>query len=203
MSNPLEPTDVGPAVGGDLGVAESDRQHVITLLQAAHSEGHLSAYDRDRRIAEAQAAQTFDDLVPLTRDLVAAKPAPVVNYQPSTSERPAEQIVAIFSGTKRSGQWEVRPNTSILTMFGGVELDLTQAIFTSQTIEVNVFCLFGGVDVTVPAGTSVDNQVIAIFGGADAHKVAPTMAGAPKLIIKGFVGFGGVDVKSPKVKRRG
>ena len=203
MSNPLEPTDVGPAVGGDLGVAENDRQHVITLLNAAHSEGHLSAYDRDRRIESALAAQTFDDLVPLTRDLVVAKPAPLVNYQPAGSEQPAEQIVAIFSGTKRSGQWEVRPNTSVLTMFGGVELDLTQAIFTSQTIVVNVFCLFGGVELTVPVGSNVDNQVIAVFGGADVHKVAPPMTGAPKIIVKGFVGFGGVEVKNPKVKRRG
>lgn len=203
MSNPLEPTDVGPAVGGDLGVAESDRQHVITLLNTAHAEGHLSAYDRDRRIESAVAAQTFDDLVPLTRDLVVPQPAPLVNFQPASSDQQAEQIVAIFSGTKRTGQWEVRPNTSVLTMFGGVELDLTQAIFTSQTVVVNVFCMFGGIELTVPPGTVVENQVIAIFGGSDTHKVAPPLAGAPKLIVKGFVGFGGVDVKNPKVKRRG
>lgn len=203
MSNPLEPTDVGPAVGGDLGVAESDRQHVITLLNAAHSEGHLSAYDRDRRIETAIAAQTFDDLVPLTRDLVTTRPSAVVNYQPGSPDQAAEQIVAIFSGTKRSGQWQVRPHTSVLTMFGGVELDLTQAIFTSQTVEVNVFCLFGGVELTVPAGTQVDNQVIAVFGGADVHKVVPPAVGAPRVVVKGFVGFGGVEVKNPKVKRRG
>ncbi len=201
MSNPLEPTDVGPAVGGDLGVADSDRQHVITLLNAAHSEGHLSAYDRDRRIADALAAQTFDDLVPLTRDLVAAKPAPVVSYRPATSEQPADQIVAIFSGTSRDGQWEVRPNTSILTMFGGVELDLTQAIFTSQNIEVNVFCLFGGVELTVPVGTTVENQVAAVFGGAETRKVAAPMAGAPKVTVKGFVAFGGVEVRNAKKRR--
>jgi Domain of unknown function (DUF1707)./Predicted membrane protein (DUF2154). len=203
MSNPLEPTDVGPAFGGDLGVAESDRQHVITLLNAAHSEGHLSAYDRDRRIETAQAAQTFDDLVPLTRDLVMAQPTPVVTYQAPSSAQNAEQIVAIFSGTKRSGQWEVRPNTSVLAMFGGVELDLTRAIFTSQVVEVNVFCLFGGVELIVPAGTTVENQVIAVFGGTDAGKVTAPVHGAPKVVLKGFVGFGGVDIKNPKVKRRG
>lgn len=202
MSNPLEPTDVGPAVGGDLGVAESDRQHVITLLNAAHSEGHLSAYDRDRRIETAIAAQTFDDLVPLTRDLVTTRPSAVVNYQPGDPDQAAEQIVAIFSGTSRDGQWEVRPNTSILTAFGGVELDLTQAIFTSQTVVMNVFCMFGGVELTVPVGTVVENQVAAVFGGAETRKIAAPLAGAPKVIVKGFVCFGGVEVRNAK-KRRG
>jgi hypothetical protein len=203
MSNPLEPTDVGPAVGGDLGVAESDRQHVITLLNAAHSEGHLNAYDRDRRIESALAAQTFDDLVPLTRDLVVAKPAPLVNYQPATSDQPAEQIVAVFSGASRSGQWKVRANTSILAMFGGAELNLSEAIFSAPTVEMNVFCLFGGVELTVPPGTSVDNQVIAVFGGTETKKLSAPQSGGPRLVLKGFVGFGGVEVKNPKVKRRG
>jgi hypothetical protein len=205
MSNPLEPSDVGPAVGGDLTATESDREHVISLLTAAQSEGRLSVAERDSRISAARQAETFDDLVPLTRDLVSPTgPAarPVVSYDESGATDAPDQIVAIFAGTSRKHAWRVRRNTSILAMFGGVELDLTQATFESRDLTFNVFCLFGGVEVTVPAGTDVDSQVMAVFGGSEVRKLAPPDPSAPKLVVKGFCGFGGVEVRNPKDRTR-
>lgn len=207
MSNPVEPTDVGPAAGGDLPANDSDRDHVITLLTAAQAEGRLTVAERDQRITAARTAETFDDLVPLTRDLVSPTgPAarPVVNYDSAGAGDVADQIVAVFAGANRKRAWRVRRHTSILTIFGGVDLDLTEATFEAKEITFNVFCLFGGVNVVVPVGTDVDNQVMAIFGGSDVHKLAAPHPSAPKLALKGFVGFGGVDVRNPKVpKQRG
>ena len=85
----------------------------------------------------------------------------------------------------------------MLTLFGGAELDLTQAVFTDNACEINVFCLFGGIEVTVPEGTKVRNECIAIFGGSDT-KTEPPLPGAPTVIVKGFIGFGGVEVRGPK-----
>jgi hypothetical protein len=205
MSNPLEPSDVGPAVGGDLSATEADRDHVITLLNTAQAEGRLSPVERDQRIVAARQAETFDDLVPLTRDLVSPTgPAarPTVSYDESHTTETADQIVAIFAGTTRKHSWRVRRNTSILAMFGGVDLDLTQATFESRELTFNVFCLFGGVEVVVPPGTEVDSQVIAIFGGSDVGKLVPPDPSAPKLVVKGFCGFGGVEVRNPKDRNR-
>jgi hypothetical protein len=199
MSN-LEPTDVGPAAGGDRSVAEADRQHVITLLTAAHAEGRLTTDERDRRLSEARGALIFDDLVPLTRDLVVPASSGVQYVQGSTEE--SDQIVAIFAGAERAGHWTVRARTFVTTIFGGAELDLTDAAFASPDITIEVFCLFGGVEMKVPDGTRVDNQVIAVFGGVD-HKVNPPVPGAPRIILKGFAGFGGVEVRNPKSARRG
>lgn len=205
MANPLEPSDVGPAVGGDLAAADADRDRVITLLTAAQAEGRLTAAERDQRILAARTAETFDDLVPLTRDLVSPTgPAarPVLNYDEAGSTAEADQIVAIFGGAIRKHRWRVRRNTSILAMFGGVELDLTEATFEAHELTFNVFCLFGGVEITVPAGTDVDSQVIAIFGGAETRKVGPPDGIAPRLVVKGFCGFGGVEVRKPKDRKR-
>ena len=202
MSNPLEPSDVGPVVGGDLIAADADRDHVVTLLNAAHAEGRVTAAERDQRIAAARTAETFDDLVPLTRDLVGpATSRPTVSYDEAHASASADQIVAIFAGASRKHTWRVRKHTSILTVFGGAELDLTQATFESRDVEFNVFCLFGGVDITVPPGTDVDNQVMAVLGGSDVGKLAPPDPSAPRITIKGFVGFGGVDIKNPKVRK--
>lgn len=202
MTNPLEPSDVGPVVGGDLIAADADRDHVVTLLNAAHAEGRVTAAERDQRIAAARTAETFDDLVPLTRDLVGpASTRPAVNYDNTNASGSADQIVAIFAGASRKHAWRVRKNTSILTVFGGAELDLTQATFESREVEINVFCLFGGIELTVPPGTDVDNQVMAVLGGSEVGKLAPPDPSAPRITIKGFVGFGGIEVRNPKVRK--
>lgn len=205
MTNPIEPTDVGPVVGGDRALTPTDRNQVISLLNAAVAEGRLEPLQRDQRILAARAAVDFDDLVPLTRDLVTSPitPAPITNPTPVVAPDGAssDQIVAIFSGVTRKRNWRVRPVTSILTLFGGVELDLTQASFDNQICDFNIFCLFGGVTLTVPVGTAVENDVLAIFGGSDLNKLGEPVSDLPQLRIKGFCGFGGVEVKNPKRRR--
>lgn len=204
MSYP-EPTDVGPAYGGNLPVNDSDRTRVLTLLDTAYAEGRITSDEHGMRRTEAQQAETFDDLVPLTRDLVALDATAAPAYA-SASGQPGdagpELVVAIFAGAERKGRWQPRRNLSVLTLFGGTELDLTEAVFTDNVCEINVFCMFGGVEVRVPDGADVRNECIAIFGGSET-KTAERMPGAPTVIIKGFVGFGGVEVKGPKTKKEG
>ena len=69
-------------------------------------------------------------------------------------------------------------------------------------ITINTFAMFGGIDVKVPEGVEVRNQVAGIFGGVDI-KVAPPQPGAPVVILKGVAMFGGVEIRNPKAKRRG
>ncbi|MFT4216255.1 MAG: DUF1707 domain-containing protein [Micropruina sp.] len=198
MSYP-EPSDVGPAAGGNRPVFDSDRNQVIALLEAAYAEGRITAAEHTERIQAAKAAETFDDLVPLTRDLVAldepTAPAPAWSRAPSQSGAEPELIVTLFGGTERRGRWQPRRNLSVLTLFGGTSLDLRQAIFTGNSCEINVFCLFGGVSVIVPEGVDVENRVTAIFGGSDV-KATPVMPGTPKVVVRGFVGFGGVETRA-------
>ena len=66
-----EPSDVGPLFGGNQPIRESDRQLVINLLTAARNDSRLTDYDYSNRMGWAYSARTFDDLVPITRDLMA------------------------------------------------------------------------------------------------------------------------------------
>lgn len=200
-----EPTDVGPAYGGDLAVNPEDRIRVTTLLDAAYADGRLTQAEHAERTQAANLAITFDDLVPLTRDLVplgGVQPVPTYTSAPSQGQGEGpEMIVAIFSGASRSGRWQPRRHLSVLTMFGGTDLNFTKAVFTDNVCVINVFCMFGGVEIRVPDGANVRNECIAIFGGSDT-KTAPPVSGAPTVIIRGFVGFGGVDVRGPKEKKQ-
>lgn len=205
MSFP-EPSDVGPAVGGNLPVSESDRNKVVTLLESAFAEGRITTIEHAERMQAAADAETFDDLVPLTRDLVAldapSAPSPSWSQAPGQAGAEPELIVTLFGGTERRGRWQPRRNLSVLNLFGGTVLDLREATFTDNACEINVFCLFGGIDVLVPEGIDLENRTLAIFGGASAKVTSPPAPGAPKVVVRGFVGFGGVDARVKRLKKK-
>lgn len=214
MSSYPEPTDVGPAAGGHLRVADADRDHVARLLTAARSEGRITDQEYADRSAVVAQAQVFDDLVPLTRDLVdvhaqqvsimqSRTPYPaaqMVRVDPAGATRASETVVAIFSGNTRSGDMRLRRQTNAVSFFGGVELDLTQATWDDSEVVVANAAIFGGTDIFVPAGVNVVNEVIPIFGGVDLKGIVPSPHG-PTLRLTGLACFGGIDVHGPDSKK--
>lgn len=200
MTNPPEPLDVGPIAGGHLPVQERDKAQVASLLRTAAAEGRLTQPELDDRLHGVHVATSFDDLIPLTRDLVPL--APRTNVLPSTALAPTSTEptfgFSMFGGSRLTPAISIAPTYSLFTMLGGGSLDLTRAPFVNGVCEVTVFCMFGGITVYVPPGVNVQNQTVAIFGGAGNHKLAPALQGAPTVIVRGFVAFGGVGVQHPK-----
>ena len=182
----LEPRHVGPVAGGHLRASDTDRDHVATVLNTAFAEGRLSREEHDERLDELLRAKTFDDLVGLTRDLVvvatpaadpAPRPGPVIDTTAVNED--IDRMVAVFSGAERKGRWRVRRQMEVLAVFGGVDLDLREAVFESPVVEIGGFWCFGGLDVKVPAGVEVRNEVMAVFGGAEVKDVPdPAARGA-------------------------
>jgi hypothetical protein len=210
MTQPLpEPTNVGPIAGGNLRASDADREQVATLLSTAYAEGRLTREEHDERVDQLMAAKTFDDLIPITRDLVVAgTPTPVSQHSSrfaiDTTAQSAEpdRMIAIFGGASRHGRWRVRKNIQSLTLFGGTDLDLRDAIFEAPVVEISGFWCFGGLDIKVPEGIEVRDQTAGIFGGTDIHDVGNPAPGAPTLVIKGVTLFGGVSVHGPKPSKR-
>jgi hypothetical protein len=211
MMQPVpEPNNVGPIAGGNLRASDADRDQVATLLSAAYAEGRLSREEHDERIDQLMAAKTFDDLLPITQDLViVGPPAPVATPQSSSrfaidttgQNAESDKMIAIFGGVTRKGRWRVRKNTHALALFGGMDLDLRDAIFEAPVVEISGFWCFGGLDMKVPEGIEIQDQTAGIFGGTDVRDVGDPAPGAPMLVIKGVSLFGGVSIKGPKKRR--
>jgi hypothetical protein len=206
-----EPTNVGPIARGSLRASDSDREQVATLLSTAHAEGRLTREEHDERIDHLMAAKTFDDLIPITRDLVVVgTPSAVATPQPTsrftidtTGQNPdSDKMIAIFGGVTRSGRWRVRKNIQALALFGGMDLDLRNAIFEAPVVEISGFWCFGGLDIKVPEGIDVRDQTAGVFGGTDIRDIGDPAPGAPTLVIKGMTLFGGVTVRGPKANKR-
>jgi hypothetical protein len=204
-----EPTYVGPIAGGNLRASDADREQVVTVLSTAYAEGRLSHEEHDERLTRAMAAKTFDDLIPITHDLVVVAPptdprasAPAdfrIDTQSAIPE--PDRMIAVFGGVTRTGTWRVRKNIQALALFGGIDLDLRNAIFENPVVEISGLWCFGGLDIKVPAGMEVRDQTAGVFGGTEIKDLGEPQPGAPVLIIKGLALFGGVSVKGPKIPK--
>lgn len=207
-----EPSNVGPIAGGNLRASDADRDQVATVLSTAYAEGRLTREEHDERLEQLMAAKTFDDLIPITRDLVpatlsaAAAPSPArrgdFTIEPSGATESPDWQVAVFGGVTRTGRWRVRRKINSVALFGGVDLDLREAIFEAPTVQMSGFWCFGGLDVKVPEGIEVRDQTVGIFGGTDIRDLGDPLPGAPTLIIRGASLFGGVSVRGPKPEKK-
>lgn len=212
-----EPTGVGPIAGGNLRASDADREKVTTVLTTAYAEGRITREEHDERLDAVLRAKTFDDLLPITSDLVplpnastpavpAPAPAPVrqpmpagaPSYTVDTSRQSGtDQMIAIFGGATRKGRWRMPRQCTAIALFGGVEIDLTEATFESTEIEITGFWCFGGMEIKAPAGIEVRDRTAGIFGGTEIKGLGDPVPGAPVITIKGASLFGGVSVTGP------
>jgi hypothetical protein len=206
-----EPLNVGPIASGNLRASDADRDQVANLLSTAYAEGRLTMEEHEERVGQLMAAKTFDDLIPITRDLVVVRtPSPPATPQPTSrftidttgQSSEADKMIAIFGGVTRSGRWRVRKHAQALALFGGIDLDLRDAIFEAPVVEISGFWCFGGLDIKVPEGIEVRDHTSGIFGGTDVSNIGDPAPGAPTLVIKGVSLFGGVSVRGPKPSKR-
>lgn len=198
-----QPSQPDPSV---LRASDADRDRVADQLREALAEGRLTPDEHAERIDLVYNARTYAELAPILADLPAAPVArPVVGTAPDlpAPAHPSSSIVAIFGGADRQGRWLVDPHVKVVTVFGGVNLDFSDAVLAQREVAINVSCVMGGVEIKVPPGIRVINSVSAIFGGVEAQADEPDDPNAPVIRLTGFVLMGGVDVQRrlPKAER--
>nr|WP_272923777.1 LiaF domain-containing protein [Streptomyces sp. SID3343] len=82
---------------------------------------------------------------------------------------------------------------------GGIDIDLSQAVFAEPELVIRIFTLWGGVDIKIPEGVTVRDHGIGIMGGFDVREQYTDDPNAPVIVIKGVAVMAGVSVR---VKRR-
>jgi hypothetical protein len=61
---------------------------------------------------------------------------------------------------------------------------------------IEVSAVFGGVELRVPSDWIVESEVGVFLGGVDNRARAPEVEGAKRLIVRGGVVFGGLDIRN-------
>ncbi|MBC3919281.1 hypothetical protein H8L32_17460 [Undibacterium sp. CY18W] len=103
-------------------------------------------------------------------------------------------IVAVMSGNKLQNSSQDFKGGEINAVMGGVELDLRQASIQSEAT-LNVFAMWGGIELKIPNDWTVISHGSPILGGFD-DKTVPPMLNTKKLYIKGYAVMGGVEIKN-------
>ncbi len=103
----------------------------------------------------------------------------------------------IFSGTKKVILSKNFKGGEIVNIFGGCEIDLTQADMTTPAI-LEVTAIFGGATLIVPSNWAIKSEAVTIFGGiGDKRKIVPfTESPTKTLVLKGTMIFGGMEIRS-------
>ena len=121
----------------------------------------------------------------------------------NTSELKNDSGFIVLNNIFGGGKHKVTPTEfkggKISNIFGGCELDLTQASLAPGTNILEVDCIFGGISIIVPTDWKVTIQVTSILGGFNDKRSVVRNAGIQsdrELIIKGSAIFGGGDIKS-------
>ncbi len=189
------------------------REETVDQLIMNYGHGKLSREAFERRLDEALDTKSHERLLELTADLdlktdrqyTQQKKAELgIRVDASAAGRvdDNEVMINVFGGNTRRGAWDVPRSIRIISVFGGAELDFTDARFTTDTTYITVFCLFGGVSLRVRDGMRTISKAICIFGGVD-NRAGPTMdPNAPLLVVEGAAMFGGVDIRVKKTPKQ-
>ena len=105
-----EPTNVGPIAGGNLRASDADRDQVATVLSTAYAEGRLTREEHDERVERLMSAKTFDELIPITSDLVPMHAPRQSDISPATTG----DFTVDSTGANDAPDWQVAANGVIL-----------------------------------------------------------------------------------------
>jgi hypothetical protein len=197
---------VRPSAEAEVRASDADRDRVADILREALAEGRLDAEEHSERLDGVYAAKTMGQLEPLVRDLPQPGARPAAAPARGDEDEPpgrssADHAVAIFSGASRKGRWRITRKLNAFACFGGVEIDLTKAVFEHREVVINATAIFGGIDIRVPENVTLRGHGVGVFGGFDVQSFDSPDPDAPVVVIKGAAIFGGVDAKPKRGKR--
>ena len=125
--------------------------------------------------------------------------------EPIGAPDPAAHIsmFSVMSGVRRASNATAFRGGDILAFMGGVHLDLRLATIPPGAEAVlDVTAIMGGVEVAVPSNWAVSTPVFPFMGAVEDKRLAPLpidgkpVTDAPRLIIRGFVMMGNIELRS-------
>lgn len=167
---------------------------------------HSNDYEWDKRVPADRAGdndQTFNDTA-ATGDAVQNKSDPVYGRSGYESENRANFVAddyvkstAVFSEVKKTVISKNFTGGEVVNIFGGTDINLIQADIQTPVV-IDIFQLFAGTKIIVPAHWKICSEVVSVFGEVDDRRF---IQGIPQdeqktVYIRGTSIFGGVTIKS-------
>jgi hypothetical protein len=189
------PPDPGPAPTSGVRASDAEREATVTRLQTALGEGRIDLDEFGQRASAAYTAATTEELDRLLADLPApASAVPAVGE--IVGERPSTEPLFSFLGDVT-----VTPTTAVprqvATFLGDVRIDLRGLRTSAETVELELFTVFGDVDVIVSEGVAAEIRGWTLLGDRRTELAAvPRLPGTPHVVIRGWSVLGDRKLRS-------
>jgi hypothetical protein len=104
--------------------------------------------------------------------------------------------ISLLGGLRRAGRFAIGARATLVTLIGGMDLDLTEAEMPREGVTLTKVSLIGGVRVAVPNGVRVEVSRFVLIGGRHVERDPNVPADAPVLRVRAFGLIGGVAVRT-------
>ncbi|MEU4655336.1 DUF1707 domain-containing protein [Streptomyces sp. NPDC023723] len=196
------PQQDAPTPVAELRASDADRDRIADMLREAHAEGRLSADEHAERVEGVLAAKTVGELDGFVRDLPAAHERRAFPSAPprrpvpgALPAEPDDRVVAVFSAAVRKGRWRAGRRIHAYSVFGSVEIDLSEAVFEYQQVVVKAVSVFGSVDIRVPENVTLRGAGGAVLGSFEVDTADSTDTEAPVVHVDGWAVLGSVEAR--------
>ena len=189
---------------------EPMRQDAIRLLSTAVATDRMSIDQFESRLALVRQAPNRATLDAIVADVVPSGAYPLVPagtrpypISPSLAPvAPAEllRIKTVLGSSKRAGSWTVPLRLEAKVVLGELTIDLRDAVFCSDVLDIDLNVLLGSLTLIVPAGTQVENESEEKFSSTT-HSTRSTRGGSPiglLIRITGQVRWSSVEIKEKR-----
>lgn len=191
---------------------ESARREAIRFLCQAQANDRLSIEAFENRLDQIKQASNQATFAAILADLedTGAYDTPTVALtryranrheldEPAAPVHPAEylRLTSVFASTKRAGSWTVPLQIDAFVAVGEMTLDLKDAVFATDVVDITVDVTLGSLTLIVPAGTQIENEVAERFSGST-HSTRLAKGARPNgllLRIRGKAFMASIDVK--------
>ena len=186
----------------DIRATDADRERTVTVLRTSGANGQLTVDELDERVEAAYAAKTRGELERLVEDLGDTRHRPA-----DVAVRPGDDgtrwVVSVLGGSDRKGRWRLGRTVSVVNVMGGSDLDLNDAEFAGEVVEMRVFSLMGGSNVWIPEGLDIEVSEFALMGGNEVRIGEPRPGdGGPLLRLNLISIMGGTTVRRGRKRSR-
>jgi hypothetical protein len=170
--------------------SDADRDAAVGRLEKALAEGRITIEDFGRRAEAAYAAVMAAELEPLLADLPPHSPL----QTEIVGSRAPWTLFDSFGNIRVEGGAAPRRAGAVL---GDVRIDLRNMRTDAGLIEMDLWSVFGDVDVIVAEGVDADLEGWTILGKRITDLVpVPRLAGTPRVVVRAHSAFGDIRLRT-------
>jgi predicted membrane protein len=103
--------------------------------------------------------------------------------------------MAILGAFVRGSNSQAFRGADLTAIMGGCEIDLRHAAINGEAT-IDVFALWGGIEIRVPDDWTIESRATPLLGAVEDKTRPPKGTSNHRLILRGFVIMGGVEIKN-------